>query len=462
MKLNPTHFVAVIGGAVAGSEAAFNLGERGIKVVVFDQNPRPYGKVEDGLPKWHVKLRAKEELKIDEKLSHPNVLFVPNIALGRDINIIDLVKNWAFSAILLANGVWRDRPLPIDGIDEFIGKGLVYQNDFLHWFNHYHESDYEGDHYQIPDSAIIIGGGLASLDVVKIVMLETVLAALKKLNIKTDILELEHESISKVLDKHNLTLQKLGLQGCTLFYRRRIIDMPLAQLPQDASPETREKIYSARKKIMKNFQKKYLFKIQECRVPYGIVTNNSHLSEIIFSETEIINNRVEVKNEMEHKVLSPLVISSVGSIPVPIKGIDMKGELYDLSDQETGQLKQFNNVFALGNVVTGKGNIKASSFHGKQVATHVLEQFLAWSEDDYEKVFQFSSQRAKGRVGKITNLLNEKNVLSVDKIKSLIEKVESYQRKVGYNGNYAEWISKHKVESIVDVISEQKLRQSRD
>ena len=31
MELYPTHFVAVIGGAVAGSEAAFNLGQRGIK-----------------------------------------------------------------------------------------------------------------------------------------------------------------------------------------------------------------------------------------------------------------------------------------------------------------------------------------------------------------------------------------------------------------------------------------------
>ncbi len=65
MELYPTHFVAVIGGAVAGSEAAFNLGQRGIKVVVFEQNPRPYGKIEDGLPKWHVKLQAKEESKID-------------------------------------------------------------------------------------------------------------------------------------------------------------------------------------------------------------------------------------------------------------------------------------------------------------------------------------------------------------------------------------------------------------
>src|SRR3990170_7142418 len=460
MELYPSHFVAVLGGAVAGSEAAFNLAQRGIKVIVFEQNPRPYGKIEDGLPKWHVKLQANEISKIDKKLSHVNVLFVPNIGLGRDLNIIDLVKNWGFSAILLANGAWRDRPLQIDGIDEFVGKGLLYQNDFVHWFNHYHESDYAGEHYQIPDSAIIIGGGLASLDVVKIVMIETVLAALKKLTIQTDILELERESNHKVLARYNLTLQKLGLKGCTLFYRRRVMDMPLAQMPHDASPEAREKVYLVRKKILKNFQDKYLFKVRECRVPWGIITNNARLAGIIFKETEIINSRVEVKNDTEHNVLSPLVISAVGSIPVPIEGIDMKGELYDLTDQETGQLKQFNNVFALGNVVTGKGNIIASSEHGKQVATHVLEHFLVWREEDYEKIFQFSSERTKERVDKIANMLNEKKVLSVDKIRSIIEKVESYQRNTGYSGNYAAWISKHKLESIVDVIVAQRQTQS--
>ena len=44
-----THCVAVIGGATAGAEVAGRLAAQGAEVVVFDQNPRPYGKVEDGL-----------------------------------------------------------------------------------------------------------------------------------------------------------------------------------------------------------------------------------------------------------------------------------------------------------------------------------------------------------------------------------------------------------------------------
>ena len=56
------------------------LVERGIEVAVFEQNPRPYGKIEDGLPRWHVHLRKKEYETIGAKLSRKGVHFVPNTA----------------------------------------------------------------------------------------------------------------------------------------------------------------------------------------------------------------------------------------------------------------------------------------------------------------------------------------------------------------------------------------------
>src|SRR5262249_14993703 len=52
-----TQVVAIIGGATAGAEAAGMFADRGAIAVVFEQNARPYGKVEDGLPRWHAKLR---------------------------------------------------------------------------------------------------------------------------------------------------------------------------------------------------------------------------------------------------------------------------------------------------------------------------------------------------------------------------------------------------------------------
>ncbi len=76
------HFVAVIGGATAGAEVASRLADRGVQVVVFEQNNRPYGKIEDGLPRWHEALRNKEYRTIDEKLSKAGVTFVPKRRSG--------------------------------------------------------------------------------------------------------------------------------------------------------------------------------------------------------------------------------------------------------------------------------------------------------------------------------------------------------------------------------------------
>src|SRR5262249_32044858 len=46
MPTAPSRYVvAVVGAATAGAEAAAMLAERGVVVVVFEQNPRPYGKI---------------------------------------------------------------------------------------------------------------------------------------------------------------------------------------------------------------------------------------------------------------------------------------------------------------------------------------------------------------------------------------------------------------------------------
>ena len=77
------HFVAVIGGAISGSVAAEILADHGIRVAVFEQNTRPYGKIEDGLPRWHVEQRKQEYGRIDARMKKPNVYFIPSTKLDR-------------------------------------------------------------------------------------------------------------------------------------------------------------------------------------------------------------------------------------------------------------------------------------------------------------------------------------------------------------------------------------------
>ena len=130
-QAQPSHCVAVIGGAVAGAEVAGALAGRGVEVAVFEQNRRPYGKIEDGLPRWHVALREKEYETIGAKLSLPSVHFVPCTEIGRDVGFRELSDEWGFSGVVLACGAWRDRPLPIEGADAYVGRGLIYQNPFI-------------------------------------------------------------------------------------------------------------------------------------------------------------------------------------------------------------------------------------------------------------------------------------------------------------------------------------------
>src|SRR3982074_2401124 len=94
-----THVVAIVGGAVSGSVAAQVLADNGCEVVVFEQNDRPYGKIEDGLPRWHAKLRRQEYEKIDARLARPNIHFVPRTCLGRDLDFQELATSWGLSAV---------------------------------------------------------------------------------------------------------------------------------------------------------------------------------------------------------------------------------------------------------------------------------------------------------------------------------------------------------------------------
>src|SRR4029434_9230401 len=158
----------------------------------------------------------KEYRTIDAKLSHPNVAFVPRTKIGRDVAFDELANAWGFSAVVLANGAWRDRPLPVEGADAYVGRGLIYQNPFIIWFNHAAEKDYAGERFTPQDGALVVGGGLASIDVAKVLMLETTRAKLRERGIELPLVELEVKGIPKSLEKHGLGFAGLRLTRCTL------------------------------------------------------------------------------------------------------------------------------------------------------------------------------------------------------------------------------------------------------
>ena len=203
--------------------------------MVFEQGARPYGKIEDGLPRWHEKLRVKEYKKINENLGSGEVIFVPKTQIGSDLSWAELYGEVGFSALVLANGAWRDRGLPVEGADAYEGRGLVYQNEFVYWFNHYEDEGYDGPTFEVPDGARVVGGGLASIDVVKIVNLELYARALRARGIEVDIVEMEVKGIPRTLEAHGITAEELDVRDApsstgaarkTCRWRARTIRLP--------------------------------------------------------------------------------------------------------------------------------------------------------------------------------------------------------------------------------------------
>ena len=109
--------VLIIGGAVSGSTAVKKLTDEGIRCVVVEQNRMPYGKIEDGLPRWHEKQRISEYFKIDDIISNDLVDFVPLTRIGEDISFEE-IYNMGWSCIYFANGAWKDRSFPIKEISD--------------------------------------------------------------------------------------------------------------------------------------------------------------------------------------------------------------------------------------------------------------------------------------------------------------------------------------------------------
>jgi len=441
MATDAQYFVAVVGGAVSGSVAAEILADHGIQVAVFEQNKRPYGKIEDGLPRWHVEQRKQEYEKIDARLKKPGVRFVPSTKLGREIDFQDLCTNWGFSAVVLANGAWRDRDLGVPGAEQFVDKGLVYQNPFIYWYNHKNESAYDGPRYETPDETLVVGGGLASIDVVKVLQLENYERALRARGVHTSMHELE-KGIPAVCKARGIDPQSLGVKGCLLIYRRREQDMPLAQPPDGATPEQIAKTEQVRQKMLRLARDKYLFRVQDRRLTTGLVVEGERLRGLRVAETKIEGRKAEPIPGSEHELRAPLVISSIGSVPEILPGIAMKGEYYTFTDEDLPRYAGNDRVFGVGNVVTGQGNIRVSLVHSQKVTNHLVEHYMSREEPNSSGSHAAAEVRGAAQAHAVREGLHALPALTPSEVATLEQRIRTLQERVEYTSDYDSWIAK--------------------
>ena len=287
-----------------------------------------------------------------------------------------------------------------------------------------------------------MGGGLASIDVAKVFMLEVTRARLAERGIDVTVEALEVKGIPKFLSAHDLEYEDLGIDGCTIFYRRNIEDMPLVEIPVGADEARTAKVRQSRRRLIDKAMNKFRFQMEPLSSPDGLITEGDRLVGLRFRRTTIENGRVVMQDETFER-RGGCVVSSIGSIPDPIPGIVMKGELIDFSDWNSGRLDAYPNVFSVGNVVTGKGNIVASRKHAKKVSSEAIEKFLGLG-DDHEGEEELLTERDASlgeAADRVLREVEQQPPLAAETLERILGRVRERQDAVGYGDDLTTWLS---------------------
>ena len=120
----------------------------------------------------------------------------------------------------------------------------------------------------------------------------------------------------------------------------------------------------------------------------------------------------------------------------------MKGEVYSYIDAGVGLLDDGPTaVYAAGNVLTGKGNIKDSLESGTFIGIHVAESYLGLNGDDVP-LAEGARKAAVQQGERIADAMKSRPRLGPEQVEEVTRRVRERQRAVGYDGNYRAWIER--------------------
>jgi len=276
-----------------------------------------------------------------------------------------------------------------------------------------------------------------------VLQIENYERAMKARGIATNMHELE-KGIPAACKAHGIKPEDLGVKGCLLIYRRREQDMPLAQPPDNATPEQIAKTETVRQKMLKLARDRYLFRFQERRLPLGFVEENGHVVGLRVGETKVEGRKAELIPGSETVIPTSLVVSSIGSVPEKIAGITMKGDYLTFVDEELPRYAESQHVFGVGNVVTGQGNIRVSLVHSQKVTSHLIENYLGIGDPngDFSEMYEAAEKNAAGQTDAIEKRVEALPALSDAQVASIETRIRGLQERAGYTSDYDSWIAK--------------------
>jgi hypothetical protein len=115
-----------------------------------------------------------------------------------------------------------------------------------------------------------------------------------------------------------------------------------------------------------------------------------------------------------------------------------------MRDQADYHVFGFDNVFAIGNAVTGRGNIQESKKHGQQMTEKIIDNDL--TDEAFEAWLINHNNNIRSMVAKqldsIVKEISEAKIQPESLIKEILKKTDSIHTKIGYS-NYISWANKN-------------------
>ncbi len=158
--------------------------------------------------------------------------------------------------------------------------------------------------------------------------------------------------------------------------------------------------------------------------------------------TTVEGGRVREVEGSDFEARAPLVVSSIGSLPQLIEGAPTEGDLYPFDSAERGVLRGVDGVFGLGNVLTGKGNIRDSRVNASIVAERIIENLLGVPDtpDAIDDMSDALHDEFRARAGPLVDQALAGAKLPPEQIAPILERVKRRWDEVGYTGDYRSWI----------------------
>jgi hypothetical protein len=279
-------------------------------------------------------------------------------------------------------------------------------------------------------------------------MIELVKQGLQeKKGIEVDIFTIEKQGPAKILDTYNTSLQEMGIEPCTLFYRRDAEDMPLYPRKKD-TPEGIEQARKVSKKLLDNYAAKYLFNFEPRSVPKAIIEEGGRFAGMQFQRLDIRDGKLFELEGAVYDFKTEFLVSSIGSLPEETPSLPIAGNYLRTVGDDSCRVEGYENVFAVGNVVTGRGNILESRKHGREITDLIIDEHLIAKVDPMGDKYEDLFRRIKGdvdeKIDEIRKSLTKAKLPSNDKVDFILRKTTELQRRVGYDGNYPGWAAANK------------------